>query len=71
MLCGICDRSEANGMPGLITADPALWAWWQQHQKQDGARKAHEAAQVKRYELMQAAAKKLTPEEREALGIRD
>jgi hypothetical protein len=70
MLCGICSRAAASGAHGLISTDPTLLAWWQQHQAADDARRAAEAADSERADLIRQAESKLTPAEREALGIR-
>jgi hypothetical protein len=43
--------------------------WWERHQEWDQRRVAEEEEAVKAAELQAAALKKLTPEEREALGL--
>lgn len=74
MLCGICRRADAlptSANVDLIGADPTLATWWQHHKAIDGRRAAKEAARKERDKLAKSAKAKLSPAEREALGIRD
>jgi hypothetical protein len=48
----------------------SLADWWDRHQESDRRRLAAEADEARRRELRTAALAKLSPEEREALGIR-
>lgn len=74
MLCGLCRRVEASTTEArwlLIQADPTLVEWWKRHKAMDDRRQASEAADKVRRKLAKTAKAKLTPAEREALGLRD
>lgn len=69
MLCGLCEEVDRAS----IAAVPRLAHWWAEHQAADERRKEQEkrAADDLRRKSHRAAAglAKLTPEEREALGL--
>lgn len=47
-----------------------LWAWWEAHKREDAARRVQESADRKRERVAQDAYNKLTPAQRDALGVR-
>jgi len=71
MLCGLCTRIEHGTISGLylISDDKALNKWWTDHKKFDAERlKKERAERVQQHRKMQALSK-LSPEERELLGL--
>ena len=65
ILCDICKDFEKNGIS--IEKHQDLVAWWRKHKEQDKKRSEVEAKVAARA----SALKKLTKEEKDALGIRD
>ena len=82
VLCGILTAASEGILVGRVDGlmDVVDWkeagvsrktveAWWKRHQKEDADRRAREAAEQRRTALKQSALKKLTAEERAALGL--
>ncbi len=53
----------------VLSNDPELSNWWEQHKKDDETRKRAEQALQEREQIRQQALTKLTKQERIALGI--
>ena len=70
MLCGLCTRIEEEDQYHFINKDPILARWWAKHQEKDRLRQAVIDANRVHAQLLRSAARKLTQEERQALGIR-
>jgi hypothetical protein len=68
MLCEACGLLFPIIPPGTLVSNE-LRAWWEQHQREDAARKLLEETKQTAYEVKQAALKKLTPKERRVLGL--
>jgi hypothetical protein len=66
MLCACCEALDKAKKP---IPDSAKF-WWREHQRWDAERRAQEAAEQKRRQVAEQAKKKLTPAERQALGLR-
>ena len=70
LLCWACqnldqtDSWEAKGIG-------ELWSWWQAHKAADEARKARESQNLARIEAKKELIARLSPAERELLGISD
>jgi hypothetical protein len=65
LLCTCCQFMERiNRVPNI-----EVWEWWEQHKKADEARRLSELKDAKRERLRQQALNRLTPDEREALGL--
>ena len=60
-----CDWDEAG-----VTREEAV-GWWAGHKRRDAERRAWEADARRKEELAAHARQKLSPEEREALGLRE
>lgn len=79
VLCGLFTEIEADGELILWLGDinwkevgvtrRTVEGWWKAHKKEDEVRRARENAEKNKAELKAAALKKLSPEERAALGI--
>lgn len=50
--------------------EASLQSWWDQHKQNDKARRQREASDKRREKIAQEAYDKLTPAQREALGVR-
>lgn len=72
MLCATCRLLKKNG---LLIGESEAGKWYSEHQKMDAARiKSEREAKAKRRaeaKLKEQALVKLTPEEKQALGIKD
>jgi hypothetical protein len=65
------DTLEKNGIEDFVLLkNDDLRAWWKSHKEAMTQEAADKAERLRRYELKQQALAKLTPEEREALGIK-
>ncbi len=62
LLCSLCEITPIDKMP------PAVKTWWKKHQKTDEKRQREEQEERDRRALVKTAKKKLTPQERKALG---
>lgn len=67
MLCTACKVMKSEGSLWRLPADAG--AWWAAHEADDAKRAADSAAADKRAGLVNSAMNKLTPEEREVLGL--
>lgn len=65
-LCAWCKNQPASRIKSMSLE---LQMWWRDHQKQDAQHAREAAARRKKADLAAIARKKLTPEERRALGI--
>ena len=65
LACDRCREIEARG--GTVPA----WAqeWWQEHKRRDDDRQQRETQAQREAEIRKRAISKLTPEEREELGV--
>jgi hypothetical protein len=75
MLCGLCARVEAYEAeqtcpPELISFDTELAKWWVNHKESDARRREQEGAKRRDARDRAWAMNKLTPRERELLGIK-
>jgi len=65
------DTLEKNGIEDFVLLkNDDLRAWWKGHKEAMAQEAADKAARLRKYELKQQALAKLTPEEREALGVK-
>lgn len=77
MLCELCEDLELVDRKEHILRVPGLKAWWIEHKRRDAeeAERKHvedlaRAAEEHKKQLVRQAIKKLTRQEREALGLR-
>lgn len=68
LFCEVMAGEEARGRLPLYSAE--VLAWWAEHKKIDEERKRMELEEKELRARREAAANKLTPEERRLLGIR-
>lgn len=66
-LCDWCKQHATS----ISRMSLELQIWWRDHQKADKKRKAREEAAYKRGMIRAKALLKLSPEEKEALGVKD
>ena len=64
----LCSRLKETD---VSTASPEMQIWWRDHQAADKKREEAEKAEAKKKTLRENALKKLTPKERNALGLKD
>ncbi len=69
MLVALLGRLENKGLARMIKTDPVLHAWWKHNRKKYYAGKAERAAELQRQHLATHAKRKLSPRERNALGV--
>ena len=67
MLCRMCRGTESAGR--LSVLPPDVQVWWAEHKKADAAREAQERAEKAQLDLKKKALKKLSAEEKKALGL--
>lgn len=67
LLCTACAELE-NHDDAVFT--PSLASWWMEHKREDAERREREAEAMAQYRLEMKAYKKLTPDERKMLGVR-
>lgn len=65
----LCRRLAALDPYKVKTFSLELQMWWRDHQRADAARRKHEAKNARKDALVISARQKLTPDEREALGL--
>ncbi len=69
LLCSLCTLLVENGHGSYIKQVDNLPGWWKQHQEDDRKRVALEQKQKKQDEKKKRALAKLSPKERELLGV--
>lgn len=69
LLCELCNALEENEIPLDILSEDCR-EWWSLHKTIDAERKRRELQEEKKQSLKQEVYNKLTPEEREAIGLR-
>lgn len=78
ILCGVFSAFHPGPLQDLLNivnwkevgvTQEETETWWKKHKQSDIARKKHEAESKKREKLMKSALAKLSPKEREALGL--
>jgi hypothetical protein len=67
MLCAAMEHIEAKGL-GLL-ANIELCDWWEEHKRNDAEEAAAQERKKHLKKVIKKAYDKLTPEEREALGL--
>ncbi len=81
MLCAVLRTAEQNGIEDKQLIEHVLYymddkdrvkveAWWTEHKARDRKRLQQEREEAERKRATQAALDKLTPKERELLGVR-
>jgi hypothetical protein len=80
ILCGILTELEARGAVDEVfskvdwdevgCSQAYALGWWAEHKRRDTKRRAEAADRAERERVAQAALGKLSPREREALGLR-
>ena len=68
-LCWLCDYNERLLQANVLRERPPLWAWWQKHKALDAQHREQAAYEARQLVFRQAALRKLTKEEKEALGL--
>lgn len=68
-LCKVMQEHEARGEMGCF--DAATLKWWEDHKERDRRRIKQDLAEAGRRGAVAAALAKLSPFERELLGLRD
>jgi hypothetical protein len=66
-LCKVMKEHEARGEMGCF--DAATLEWWEEHKRRDAEKAEYERQFAAREKARGDAMKKLTPEERRALGL--
>lgn len=71
MLCDLCEAVEDHDgeQSTLLSSSPSLSKWWADHKQIDQQRRNREKQDRECKALQQSAIKKLTAEERRALGL--
>lgn len=70
MLCEAMTLAEKNSRPSdFDELSDELRLWWKKHKQEDERRKKSEERKANRARIREAALKKLTEEEAEALGL--
>lgn len=69
LLCGLCRRLTDRSRKFHITDDAELAKWWDNHQEQDRVRFVRKRKERKEKEAKLKALTKLTPRERQLLGL--
>ena len=67
-LCALCQILEDGDLGGIID-DAGARAWWDGHKERDADRKRDEEAELEQARKRQEVLGKLTPSERDALGV--
>ncbi len=72
MLCYVLTRlKNKDSLSTVLKENEELSNWWEQHQEEDKIRIKNEEAKIKQKNLKKKALKKLSPQERAALGLNE
>lgn len=65
----LCTSCRGGTPAGMTKCSLELQLWWRDHQRADAARISRETRKTEEDQLRRSALKKLTPQERDALGF--